>query len=276
MTATNPIVGRGGEVHPGRVRVARAVGGGVMSLLAFALYALVSFLYFDLRIVTGNANQLIGMGADPQIFVWSLAWWPHAIAHGLNPFVTDLVWAPGKTNLAWITSVPGLALLFLPVTLLAGPFASYSAAMVVLPAIAAWAAFLLCRRLTGRVWPSLVGGYLFGFSSYMLGQASGGHPNLAFVAGIPLAALVIVLWVERDLRSRWLALSLRWSLRAPVARLDRAGADDDARARDRRFVLAVALLPAHPGRGSLTSGHRSHGAIAHCRRDHRRRSSTTS
>ena len=46
--------------------------------------------------------------------------------------------------------------------------------------------FLLCRRLTGGFWPSLVGGYLFGFSSYMLGRTEGGHPNLTAVAGIPL------------------------------------------------------------------------------------------
>ena len=248
MTATNPVVGHSGEAHPGRLRVALTLKRpGVASLLALALYALVSFLYFDLRILTGHENQLIGMGADPQIFVWSLAWWPHAIAHDLNPFVTDLVWAPGKTNLAWITSVPGLALLFLPVTLLAGPFASYNAAMVVLPALAAWTAYLLCRRLTGLFWPSLVGGYLFGFSSYMLGQTSGGHPNLAFVAGIPLAALVIVRWVERDLRSRWLALSL-----GAIFGLQLLVSTEVALTMTvmlvTALVLAVALLPAHRAR----------------------------
>ena len=38
-----------------------------------------------------------------------------------------------------------------------------------MPAVSAWAAFLLCRHLAGRFWPSLIGGYLFGFSSYELG-----------------------------------------------------------------------------------------------------------
>ena len=38
-----------------------------------------------------------------------------------------------------------------------------------MPALAAWTAFLLCRYLTRPLWPSLVGGYLFGFSSYVLG-----------------------------------------------------------------------------------------------------------
>ncbi len=55
----------------------------------------------------------------------------------------------------------------------------------------AWAAFLLCRHLTGRFWPSLVGGYLFGFSSYELGHVLG-QPQLTAVFAVPLIALVVV------------------------------------------------------------------------------------
>ena len=108
-----------------------------------------------------------GLFRDPQIFVWSFAWWPHAILHGLNPFFTHAIWEPDGYNLTWVTSVPGLALAFAPVTLLFGPILAYNLASILMPALAAWAAFLLCRRLTGAIWPSLVGGYLFGFSAYL-------------------------------------------------------------------------------------------------------------
>ncbi len=108
---------------------------------------------------------MLGSGRDPEIFVWSFAWWQHALATGQNPFVSHAVYAPDGINLAWATSVPGLAIPFVPLTWLFGPVASYNVAALLLPAAAAWTAFLLCRYLTGALWPSLVGGYLFGFSA---------------------------------------------------------------------------------------------------------------
>src|ERR1700730_9484649 len=143
-------------------------------------YAFVSFLLFGLHPLIQPGRQYIGDSDDPQIPIWSFAWWPHAIAHGLNPFVTHAVWAPHGVNLAWVNTVPPLALLFAPLTWAFGPVNSYNIAVVLLPAVAAWTAFLLCRHLTGRLWPSIVGGYLFGFSSYMLGHVSG-QPQLTGV-----------------------------------------------------------------------------------------------
>ena len=31
--------------------------------------------------------------------MWSFEWWPHAIFHGLNPFVPHVIWAPDGANL---------------------------------------------------------------------------------------------------------------------------------------------------------------------------------
>ena len=174
-------------------------------------YGLVSFFWFGLHPLIQPGRQYIGDSDDPQIPIWSFAWWPHAIAHGLNPFVTHVVWAPHGVNLAWVNTVPPLALLFAPLTWVFGPVNSYNVAAVLLPAVAAWTAFLLCRHLTGRLWPSIVGGYLFGFSSYMLGHISG-QPQLTGVFCIPLVALLILRYVEGDLGSRrlvvWLGLVL--------------------------------------------------------------------
>ena len=60
-----------------------------------------------------------------------------------------------------------------PLTLLIGAFATVQRRHVLMPVLAAWTAFLLCRHLTRSFWASLVGGYLFGFSSYMLRPAEG-------------------------------------------------------------------------------------------------------
>src|SRR5438093_9249758 len=121
----------------------------------------------------------------------SLACWQHALCAGQRPFAWHAFYARYGINLAWATSVPWLAIPFAPLTWLFGPVASYNVAALLLPAAAAWTAFLLCRYLTGALWPSLVGGYLFGFSAYVVAQSLG-HPHMASVFLLPLAALVVV------------------------------------------------------------------------------------
>jgi len=183
----------------------------------FGGYAAVSLVFFGLRIAPHPGRDLIGSGPDPEIFVWSLAWWPHAIAAWTNPFVSHAVYAPGGINLAWATSVPGLALPLAPVTALFGPVVAYNVAAVLMPALAAWTAFALCRRLTGSVWASLVGGYLFGFSSYILGHLVAGHLNLTAVFLLPLVALVIVRFTDGELSARGLSWRLGVLLAAQLS-----------------------------------------------------------
>jgi hypothetical protein len=178
------------------------------NLLVLVGYTAVSFAYFGWRLLPHPGRELIGYGHDPQIFVWSFAWWPHAIGAWTNPFYTHAVYSPSGINLAWVTSVPGLALAFAPVTVLFGPDVSFNLAMLLLPALAAWTAFLLCHYLTRSLWASLVGGYIFGLSSYVLAHEHGGHPNLVGIFPLPLLALAIVRYVRAEIGARGLAWRL--------------------------------------------------------------------
>jgi hypothetical protein len=184
--------------------------------VALAAYLGLSLLYFGVPVAAHPGRRYIGEGVDPQIFIWSLAWWPHAIFDWTNPIVSHAVWAPVGVNLSWVTSTPGLAVALAPVTLLAGPVVSYNVIAVLMPALAAWTAFLLCRHVTGSFWPSLAGGYLFGFSSYMLGQTEG-HLHMTSVFLLPLVALVVLRFVEGSLDGRGLAIRLGLLLAAQIA-----------------------------------------------------------
>ena len=175
------------------------------SILAFALYLALSIVYFGWGVLLHPGRDYVGLGYDPQILIWAFAWWSHALMHGLNPLTTNAVWATHGENLSFVVTVPGLALAFAPVTLLAGPVVSYNLAAILLPALAAWTAFLLCRYLTHRTWPALFGGYLFGFSSYLVGQTEG-HLHVSAVFLLPLAVLLVVRFVEGSLSGRELAL----------------------------------------------------------------------
>jgi hypothetical protein len=175
------------------------VGGG--AILAFLLYGVVSLLYFGRPVLAHPSATLIGFGNDPSSHVWFLAWWPHALTHGLNPFVSRFVWAPSGYNLAGSTADPGPSLLLWPITAAFGPVVAYNVLAVLAPTLTAWSAYLLCRHISGAIGPSLVGGYLFGFSTYQLGQMMG-HPNLALVALVPMMVLLVLLRLEGQITPR--------------------------------------------------------------------------
>ncbi len=73
--------------------------------------------------------------------------------------------------------MPPLALLATPLTLTAGPVISFNVlASLALP-LSAWAAFVLCRRLTAKFWAGLAGGAVFGFSAFETYHSAFGHLN---------------------------------------------------------------------------------------------------
>ena len=135
--------------------------------------------------------QLDQASMDPNFFVWSLHWWPYALGHGLDPMTTTAIGAPIGFNVAWLTTVPALAALAWPVTAAFGPIVTFNLLTAVAPPAAAWAAFVLCRRLTGRFWPSLAGGAVYGFSAYEMNHSVPGHLNITVSLLVPLIGYLI-------------------------------------------------------------------------------------
>lgn len=186
---------RGSEEQP-EARASRWRRPSLLALFAFLFYVLVSFALWGLPIGGHLASRHMGMGGnDVRLYMWSMGWTPHALSNDLDPLHTSLVFAPGGVDLTWVTTVPGPALILWPVTEAFGPLASVNLAMLLAPALAGWAGFLVCRRVTERFWPSLAGGYLVGFSSYMVGQMYG-HVNLILLFPAILGGYLVIRRVE--------------------------------------------------------------------------------
>jgi hypothetical protein len=184
--------------------------GRRQATVAFGLYAAVSVWYFGRHVLPHLGTENVGLRdwTDPTVNMWSLAWWPHALFHGLNPLVTNALFAPDQVNLAANTSTlsPLAGILGAPLTLAFGPIASYNLLMLASPVLAAFFAFLLCRYITRNFAASLFGGYLFGFSTYILGHMQG-HLQLVLVFPIPIAVhLTLRLIDERISERRFIAL----------------------------------------------------------------------
>ncbi len=62
--------------------------------LAFAIYQALAILWFGTPVLSDFTHTYIGKpGADPGTHMWFLAWWPYAIVHHLDPFITKVVLA---------------------------------------------------------------------------------------------------------------------------------------------------------------------------------------
>jgi hypothetical protein len=189
----------GAAARPGRVLTQGRIALGASAL---GLYAVAAVAIFGRGVLGAPGSKVVGdAGADKTIFMWSFRWWPHALVHGLDPFNANVVWAPHGTDLAWVTSTPLLSLSLAPLTAAVGPVVAYNVAVLAGPSLSAWTAYLLARYVTGAFWPSLVAGWLFGFSAFELGHMIG-HLNLVFLPLVPLCALLALKHLNGDITNR--------------------------------------------------------------------------
>ncbi len=196
MEATSAGSTQTRPVTPGRAASPPREGGRwrpSLSARALGLYTLLSVALFGVPVLIGNPARTIIANdqIDSSLFMWFFAWWPHALGHGLNPFVTHLMFVPEGFNLQWTTSMPGPSVALAPITLAFSPAVTWNVIQLLSPALSAWTAFLLCRYVTDKTWPALIGGYLFGFSPYMLAHLTGG-PFLALVPLLPVLVLLVL------------------------------------------------------------------------------------
>jgi hypothetical protein len=142
-------------------------------------------------VLPGISGRLFGLDGDFTQSVWFISWVPHALAHGLNPFFSNAMYAPVGVNLAQNTASPFLGLLTAPLALVLSPLVIGNLLLVLAMPVSATAAFVVLARW--HVWgpAAALGGLIYGFSPYMVGQGLG-HPELMFLPLPPLIAMTIV------------------------------------------------------------------------------------
>jgi hypothetical protein len=203
---TEPTIAGPGELAM-RARLAmqaRAPGPALQALLALGVYLAVFIIAYTWPLIRHPGVPLAGQDqVDPNFYIWSWRWWPYAISHGLNPLYSRQIGAPAGYNLAWTTPVPAAAVLLSPVTAAFGPIVSFNLSLLLSAPVSAWAAFVATRRLTGRFWPALMAGTVYGFSWYEIAETGAGHPNLYVIMLLPLMLYLALLWRDGKLGSRW-------------------------------------------------------------------------
>jgi hypothetical protein len=175
---------------------------GKINILVFFIYLCFSIIYFGFPMLKNINSNFIGTPPDPLLFIWCLGWYPYAIVHHLNPFLTNkFIWEPFGFNISWVNSIFGLSLLGAPLTLFFGPFVSYNILALLSSALSSFCAFLLIRHIAKSNLSGLIGGYIFGFSTYALSEQIT-DINLYFICIIPLIVLFYLKGLNGELNKK--------------------------------------------------------------------------
>jgi hypothetical protein len=191
----------------------RTLSPAWLGLIALVIYVAVFIVAFGQSLVVNLHQPAVGQGeVDPNFYIWAWRWWTYAVSHWTNPLYSYQIGAPAGYNLAWATTSPTVALLVAPITATLGPLVSFNLTLLLAPPTAAWGAFVVARRITGRFWASLPGGAVFGFNVYMLDHSISGQPNLTVTVLLPLIAYLVVRWwqgaIGRTGYVIWMAVAL--------------------------------------------------------------------
>lgn len=175
---------------------------GWAALALFTVGALVAQQHAVAHLASSVSGNGIG---DPTQFMWAMWWWPHAILTGTNPFVTHAIWVGDPFNLGSVTSTPLPALAASPITALFGPVVSYNVMNLVAQISGAWFAYRTCLYVTGAPAAAIAGGWLYGFSTYEIGQLAG-HLQLVFTFAPPALVLLILQRFDERITARRFAV----------------------------------------------------------------------
>jgi hypothetical protein len=159
-----------------------------VAIVGFCALELVFALRTHLGLHLGS-GLLAEHSADPVTFVWFIRWWPYAITHHLNPFMSSIDWFPHGYDLSWATPIPVLSLVMWPITSGFGAIVSYNVLTILAAPLAAYGAFLLGRALRLSPAGSIAIGLIYGFSPYVFAQERG-HLNLIYAMIPPVVGAI--------------------------------------------------------------------------------------
>ena len=139
---------------------------------------------------------------DQYGFEWTIAAVTRSLLHFQNPFLSDLINAPLGINIMAQTSIIGLIVPTIPITVIFGPEVTFVFLLTLALAGTASAWYWVFSRhgMTSRLAAALAGG-LCGFAPPMISHANGGHINYVSQFVLPFIAWQVIR-LARD--PRWL------------------------------------------------------------------------
>ncbi len=170
-------------------------------LVPIILYLVITIAYFDRHVFSGLSSSYFG-GSYPNFayLSWILAYWKYQLFHLNNPFYTQLIYSHNMISMAWNPFfLPSFGIGALPLTLALGHTVTAQLILVSESVTGSFFTYLLCRRFGAKYFPALFGGYLFGFSSYVIEATVQTLPNTRAIFLLPIIIYAITKRYDRKI-----------------------------------------------------------------------------
>ncbi|HVX19995.1 MAG TPA: hypothetical protein VHB02_01465 [Acidimicrobiales bacterium] len=192
MRPAGDVAARGPGPDAHRTGSGRRPWGGWREVGVVAFFVAVGVFACWQAVGTGHLSTAVTCSCgDPAQELWWLEWFPWAVAHGHDLFHTDLMYAgAGGVSALANTSYLLPAAVLSPVTVAAGPIASFNVAMVLSVALSSWAMYRFLSRLAGSLAATVLPATLYGLSPFMVANLPLGHLNLTMAWYPPVVASV--------------------------------------------------------------------------------------
>jgi len=163
----------------------------VLVVLIYAALAIV--MTWPIADQLGSA--IPGSDGDAWVHLWTFNWIKDALSSGQSPYYTNFLYYPEGTslifhNIAWVNIA-----IWLPLQALFDDGAAYSLIFLAVLILNGFSTFLLAREETGSEPAAFTAGLVVAFWPYTLSNHN--HPNLIFIAWIPLALLYLKRFFDR-------------------------------------------------------------------------------
>ena len=158
------------------------------------VYLAISLAFWWHVWVTGDPTSSITCGCgDTAQGVWWMEWLPWALRHGHTPLLSQQLFSrSGGVSALANTSSLLLSLVFAPLTMIAGPVASFNLANLLAPVTSGVAMLLAAARVTRLFSVRVIAGALYAFSPFMLRNTVIGHLQLTWAFYPPLVFLLVM------------------------------------------------------------------------------------
>jgi hypothetical protein len=179
-----------GRADPAPAGRRRRPSPGVRADLAVAAVFALGGLWVTARLWRGPADLRTAAAPDDEnVFEWFLAHGARWLTHGGNPLFSHQILQPEGANIIANTSILGLSVPLAPLTLTAGPHATFVTAVALCLAGTAYAWYhVLSRHLVGNRFAAFLGAAVCGFGPGMVAHAAG---QLDLIANFLVPFLVL-------------------------------------------------------------------------------------
>ncbi len=163
---------------------------GTQHLIVAVAYAVLVLLY-TYPLVTQLTTHVPGelTREDFWVHLWTFDWVRDAFLTGQSPYYTNRIFYPNGVslvshNIAWLNIA-----IWLPLQVIVGEIAAYNLVFLLIYWLNCWSGFLFAHAETKSTLASFLAGLTFGFWPYVVSHFD--HPNLIFIAWIPLSMLAL-------------------------------------------------------------------------------------